>query len=316
MKRKTRPIKDLILLPFVYFAAVIMRVVANSGVKRLPLSKNALLQLGVFPIRNHYYQPQFDYRGVDDDFSKERELPGIDLNVEGQLNYLQQLKCADELKNLPLHKTAEAEFYLYNGGFEAGDAEIWYQVLRDVKPRKVIEIGGGFSTLIGLQAVNKNQQENPAHQCEYICVEPYEMPWLEKTGVTIIRKKVEDMSLEVFAELEAGDILFVDSSHIIRPRGDVLFEFLQIIPALKPGVIVHVHDIFTPRNYPLRWLKNNVKFWNEQYLLEAFLSNNHDWEIMAALNFLHHNHPEALKSVCPNLAPTNDPGSFYMRRIK
>jgi hypothetical protein len=109
--------------------------------------------------------------------------------------------------------------------------------------------------------------------------------------------------------------LFIDSSHIIRPQGDVLFEYLELLPILNKGVIVHVHDIFSPKNYLKEWLEDEVKFWNEQYLLEAFMSNNSSWKIIGSLNLLHHNYYEKLKVVAPFLAPDREPGSFYIQKI-
>ena len=141
------------------------------------------------------------------------------------------------------------------------------------------------------------------------------MPWLEKTGVSVIRQRIEDIDLTFFKELEEDDVLFIDSSHIIRPQGDVLFEYLELLLTLNRGVIVHVHDIFSPKNYPSLWLQEQVRFWNEQYLLEAFLSHNTDWEIIGALNYLHHNHYEALKVAAPFLTPDREPGSFYIQKV-
>jgi hypothetical protein len=112
-----------------------------------------------------------------------------------------------------------------------------------------------------------------------------------------------------------NDILFIDSSHVIRPHGDVLFEYLQVLPSLNKGVVVHIHDIFSPKNYPSRFLKDEVKFWNEQYLLEAFLTHNDSWEVIGSLNYLHHNYYKNLKSVAPFLSPEREPGSFYIRKI-
>ena len=118
-----------------------------------------------------------------------------------------------------------------------------------------------------------NKQDDPSYTCKHVCIEPYEMPWLEKTGVTVIRKKIEDVEISFFSELADCDILFLDSSHIIRPQGDVLFEYLQLLPSLNKGVIVHIHDIFSPRNYSNEWLMGDIRFWNEQYLLEAASKN-------------------------------------------
>lgn len=131
----------------------------------------------------------------------------------------------------------------------------------------------------------------------------------------MVRRKVEDLDPTFFASLRENDILFIDSSHIIRPQGDVLFEYLRLLPALNKGVIVHVHDIFSPRDYPARWMRDEVRFWNEQYLLEAFLTHNGAWQVMGALNYLRHHHQEKLKAIAPFLGPRNEPGSFYMRKI-
>lgn len=130
-----------------------------------------------------------------------------------------------------------------------------------------------------------------------------------------MRQRIEEVGLEFFAELEENDLLFIDSSHMIRPQGDVLFEYLQLLPTLKKGVLVHIHDIFSPRDYLAEWVKDNVWFWNEQYLLEAFLTGNRGWEVVGALNYLHHDHYDALKKVCPYLTPDREPGSFYLRKV-
>ncbi len=95
----------------------------------------------------------------------------------------------------------------------------------------------------------------------------------------------------------------------------MLFEYLELLPTLKKGVIVHVHDIFSPKNYPKQWLEKEVIFWNEQYLLEAFLSHNNNWKIIGALNYLLHNHYEELKAVAPFLTHDKEPGSFYIQKV-
>lgn len=306
---------DSLMLPFVYPAAWVMKRVRRLGVDRLPGCKNALIKAGVFPILNHYYEPQFDATSFKEPLSKDRKLPGIDFNVQGQLDVLASFSCANELLNLPKNKTDKLEFHLNNNAFEAGDCEFWYQLIRKVKPRRIIEIGSGHSTLMAIKAVAKNSEEDRDYVCRHVCIEPYEMPWLEQTGVSVLREKVEDVDVKFFNELEENDILFIDSSHIIRPQGDVLFEFLQLLPTLNKGVIVHVHDIFSPKNYPREWIEDKVLMWNEQYLLEAFLSHNKDWEIIGALNFLRNNHFEAFKKTAPNLTEASQPGSFYIRKV-
>jgi len=312
---KALPVADIMLMPFVYPAAWLVKNIRRAGVHRLPLCKNALMKVGVFPIRNHYYEPQFDNRNPRPDFSQDRNLKGIEWNIPGQLKMLGLFTFCQELLDLPKAKPDSLEFYLNNGAFESGDAEYWYQIIRAIKPKRIFEVGSGYSTLMAVKAINKNYEENPSYKCDHVCIEPYEAPWLEEAGVSVIRKKVEEVGLSFFSQLQENDILFIDSSHIIRPQGDVLFLYLEVLPSLNKGVIVHVHDIFSPKNYPKAWLTDEVRFWNEQYLLEAFLSHNSSWNIIGALNFLHHNYYEELKKVAPFLSPEREPGSFYIQKI-
>lgn len=273
------------------------------------------MAVGVFPIRNHYYEPQFDNRNLNKPLSQDRNLPGIDWNVTEQLSTLQTLTFSKELADVPQKKSESIEFYFDNTAFGSGDAEYWYQLIRAIKPKKIYEVGSGNSTLMAIKALQKNKKDDPNYQCQHVCIEPYEMPWLEKSGVTVMREKIEDVDLKFFSDLQENDILFIDSSHIIRPQGDVLFEYLELLPTLNKGVIVHVHDIFSPKNYPQQWLEHEVKFWNEQYLLEAFLCNNSSWRIIGALNFLKHKHYQSLEAAAPFLSPEREPGSFYIKKV-
>jgi len=130
----------------------------------------------------------------------------------------------------------------------------------------------------------------------------------------VIRQRVEELDYDLFMELNADDILFIDSSHVIRPQGDLIFEYLELMPQLKKGVIVHIHDIFSPKDYPEKWLIQEVRFWNEQYLLEAYLTENKDWKIIGAVNFLYHNYSEKLQAKSPFLVKDSEPRSFYIQK--
>jgi hypothetical protein len=167
-------------------------------------------------------------------------------------------------------------------------------------------------------ALHQNKIENADYQCSHICIEPYEMPWLEETGVEVIRKKVETIDKSFFKQLEANDILFIDSSHIIRPQGDVLFEYLELLPILNPGVIVHAHDIFMPKDYPDEWIYKQHLLWNEQYLLEAFLTFSEQFKIIGAANYLSHYYQKEFSAKCPAYAqqPGREPGAFWMVKTK
>jgi hypothetical protein len=305
---------DIIMIPFVFFSAWILKLVRMAGVQRMPFSKKILNAIGVFPLKNHYYEPQFTFTDQEKRDFDNRSLKGVDFNDDVQLALLDKLIYADELKGLPQDSNREGEYYLTNRNFLAGDAEFLYQVLRHFKPGNLIEVGSGFSTLMAQKALEMNASESDTYACRHLCIEPFEMPWLEKSGVEIIREKVESVNLALFSALKKNDILFIDSSHVIRPNGDVLFEYLTLLPSLNSGVIVHIHDIFSPENYPDQWIDGEVRLWNEQYLLEAFLTHNDSWEIIAGLNYLHQKYENQLNKVSPYLKSDHKPGSFYIRR--
>lgn len=304
---------DLALAPFVALSLLPMLAVRKFPVVRIPLTFSLLKFAGVFPIRNHYYEPLFDASFLRRD-NLPRDLPGIDFAVERQVDLLE--KFGDKngiLRQIPATRIEPDAFFMQNPNFGSGDAEIWYHVIRHFKPNRIVEIGSGYSTQIASLAIRTLAAEDTRYNCEHVCIEPYEMPWLEKLDVLVIRKKLEDADLKVIDLLDRNDILFIDSSHMIRPQGEVLHEFLHILPKLRPGVIVHVHDIFSPRDYPMDWLES-PRFWNEQYLLEAFLTHNSEWEVLLAVNMLKHANYKQLKDACPHLDEAREPGSFYMRR--
>lgn len=309
------PALDVVLAPLVAPAAVLLRLVRTAGLHRLPLCRRVLVSIGLLPVRRHYYEPLFHPRDLRASFDRDRPLPGVDLRVDEQLSLLRELRSTrEEIADLSVTPTTDLSFHFGNIAFESGDAEIWYAVIRHLRPRTIIEIGSGYSTRLAARAIERNSLDDASYRCRHVCIEPYEMPWLEKLGVEVVRRRVEDVGAEFFASLTSGDILFIDSSHIIRPQGDVLFEFLELLPTLCPGVVVHVHDVFTPRDYLEPWVIQQVRLWNEQYLLEAFLTHNANWEVMLALNHLHHHHYEELAGACPFLTRDREPGSFYIRR--
>lgn len=315
--KRSSPLIDLTLSPLTLVSAICLKLIRQIGVQRMPVSKTIFNQIGVFPIRDHYYEPLFNSKYLKNSLSDDRCLPGIDLNVAEQLDLLSKFHYDLELVEFPINPTNKLEFHYNNRSFSSGDAEYFYSLIRHIKPNKIVEIGSGFSTLMAINAIRKNQSEDPTYSCEHICIEPYEMEWLKETEVKLERQLVEKVDKSLFSSLSKNDILFIDSSHVIRPQGDVLFEYLEILPILKTGVIVHIHDIFTPKDYLNQWIKNDVLFWNEQYLLEAFLSGNSDFRIIGALNFLTHHYPEELSKCCPILKKDIDkrePGSFWIVR--
>lgn len=313
---KFMPVVDVLLSPFVLASSALLAFVRKIGVHRMPWCKKTFMKTGVFPILDHYGEPFFNPKYLRKSLREERFLPGIDFNIKKQLAVLEKFNFNDELIKFPIDKSNNLEFYYNNSYFETGDAEYLYNIIRLYKPKKIIEIGSGNSTLMAINAIKQNKKDNHDYLCEHICVEPYERKWLEETGVNVVKEKVETIDKKIFASLSEKDILFIDSSHIIRPQGDVLFEYLEILPVLKSGVFVHIHDIFTPRDYLDEWIVDEVRFMNEQYLLEAFLTFNEKYKIIGALNYLYHNYFEELSGKCPALKSEHgkEPHSFWMAK--
>jgi hypothetical protein len=316
-QRSAHRLADLLLLPAAFAAALVLRFARRTGLHRLPLTRRALLRVGVLPVVDHYYEPRFRYHGPLPDTP--RPLPGIRWNDAGQLALLERLTHAHELVDGQLPTRGPRRFRFENGYFGPGDAEFLYAAIRHFRPARITEVGSGHSTLVAAAAIDRTRAEDASYACRHLCIEPYEHQWLEELGVEVVRRPVESLDPAMFEELEGGDILFIDSSHVIRPGGDVLFEYLHVLPRLRPGVLVHIHDIFSPWDYPDAWLRHELKLWNEQYLLEAWLSASDDFEIIGALHYLSRHHREHLERAFPEygrVAGRHVPGSFWIRRTE
>lgn len=314
VKKPLFRIFDLLSAPFVFIFLPVLKIIRRYGVQNFPLNRKVFLKVGVFPIRDHYYEPQLHY-SAGFDAKKPRKLH-IDFNLPKQLKALAGLQYTEELAAFPLDGNVwDFTFYISNPSFGPGDCDMYYLMIRNQKPKRIIEIGSGYSTLVAIDAIKKNAAEG--HSTEMTCIEPYEMEWLEKkVEINVIREPVEKVSMSVFKTLQEGDILFIDSSHIIRPENDVLFEYLELLPELNKGVIIHIHDIFSPRHYRAEWLKDEFRFWNEQYLLEAFLYYNDSFEVMYVINQLKNDAYAACVQKLMHVTPESEPASFWMRKVK
>jgi hypothetical protein len=285
----------------------------------LPAVRGLLDRAGVTIVANHYHEPTYSAENIFRDPDVPRTLAGIDWNLDAQTQLLAQFDFGEALRSLEGRHSHGRTFSYSNGYCGPGDAEALYCMIRHFKPRTIVEVGCGQSTVVAHFAIEDAKAEDSQYSCRQICYEPFENPWLEDLGVEVKRELIEKSDLTLFRSLSAGDIVFIDSSHALRPMGDVEFEFLHILPNLPKGVIVQVHDIFSPRDYPAQWLNVERRFWNEQYLLEAFLSFNDEFEIIGSLNHLMHLDVAQFKRAFPILAERGpDPfvGSFWFRRVK
>ena len=291
----------------------VLLLMKRIGLKNIPIASKVWSMFGFHVLNSHYYEPKFDYSTIEiESLSKPRSLPGIDVNVTKQMRYLKEIAQNKSGDLISAVKLAGFDYSYDNRSFEEGDADVLFSIITSKKPNRIVEIGSGNSTKIMLAAY-KSIGAEVGTDVSITCVEPYEQPWLSNVrNITLIREKVEDVDIEVFSKLEAGDLLFIDSSHIIRPGGDVLFELLEILPRLKHGVIVHIHDIFTPRDYRKEWLVNAKKLWNEQYVFEALISDSERYLPLLFLNHLKNQCYDEFKELYPNITMVSQPSSIYL----
>jgi hypothetical protein len=281
-----------------------------------------LQKMGMHVVPNHFYEPVPDARSISEGFwTTPSSLVGIDLRESGQLTLLEHFcdKYRPEFEQLENPTpTSTNGFSLANRSFGSVDGEILYCMVRHFRPNTIIEIGSGNSTRVSSMAIFKNGQETGA-QGKLIAIEPYPNAAIEKgfPGLTrLIKTPVQSVPLEQFEVLGENDILFVDSSHVLKEASDVQFEYLEIVPRLKNGVIVHFHDIFLPFPYPRSWVVDELRFWNEQYLLQALLAFNSSFEVIWAGNYMSHKHPDVLRRAFSSYKPNETaPGSFWIRKI-
>jgi hypothetical protein len=280
---------------------------------------------GFHLLRKHFYLPIPDDSDRLDNFWRQPSvMAGVDTNDAAALELMERLlpPYLEEFRaRFPIQRRATTTgFYLINGGYMAVDAHVYYGLIRHHKPRRVIEIGNGNSTLLALAATESNRAAG--HETRLVSIDPE--PWERfrggVPGLELIAKRVQDVPLELFAELGDGDILFIDSSHVIRSGNDVHYEYLEILPRLRPGVRVHLHDISLPLPYPKVYYDNQL-YWNEQYLLQAFLAFNRSFEVIWPGNYLMLTYPDKMNATFPEIAvmrqtyPSAEPTAFWMRSV-
>jgi hypothetical protein len=255
--------------------------------------------LGVSVTPSHFYFPVPDLKSFKGkDWSACRPCAAFDLRLDEQIDRLETelMPFAREWTFPEASAGVSHEFHFNNGFFERIDAEVAYSFVRRHRPKRVIEVGSGNTTLVLAAALRKNAAEG--YPGDLISIEPHPAGFLKEgvPGLTeIIVQQVQQVPMQLFRTLGANDMLFIDSSHVVSMDSDVLYECLRILAELAPGVIVHFHDIFTPLDYPEKFVMTNLCFWGEQYLLEAFLSFNSAYKVLWSSSAMQQFHPEVLK---------------------
>jgi hypothetical protein len=270
----------------------------------------------------HFYSPIVDPDEIEQEPRRSqvwprtpRAMPGVDWREDAQIALCHDVFAQQER----LHFREEAspaatEYFALNDQYPPLDAWVLEGMLRWARPRRMIEVGSGFSSLISAR-VNREQLANEMH---FSCIEPYPRQFLLDgvPGVSdLIVSKIQDVPLDVFDSLGDGDILFVDTSHVVKTGGDVTWLFHEVLPRLAPGVFVHVHDIFLPCEYPPHWVHEG-RSWNENHLVHSFLLYNDKFEIVFGSMYMTTLQREAVVAAFPGWpdAISSGGGSLWLRR--
>lgn len=270
----------------------------------------------------HFYSPYPDLKEIErrksSIFDRTKvNIPGINIREKEQIKLLSKLGA--HYKNIPHTKTfAKKNSSLrYRYGMHAysyTDATVLFCMVNELRPKRIIEIGSGYSSAMMLD-INEEFFNN---KIDLTFIEPFPelLVSLTKKGdarnYRLIKKRLFEVSISEFKKLRAGDILFIDSTHVSKAGSDVNQLFFEVLPHLNKGVIIHIHDVFYPFEYPIEWIKE-TRAWNEDYMLRAFLYNNDQFEIIFFNHFLNLHHNKELEKQMP-IVKKNGGGSIWLKK--
>jgi len=272
----------------------------------------------MYPV-GHYYSPVPDINEVLRDFSRlypvnqPRELPGIDLNDTGQVDLLRQLQPFMAEAPFGEGRQPGLRYHYDNGFYSYTDALFLYGMMRHLQPRRIVEVGSGFSSCAILDTNERFLQ----NRTELTFVDPYPAA-LKKMihpgdDIHLLAQRIQDVDVAVFTSLDENDILFIDSTHVAKVGSDVNYYLFEVFPRLKPGVIIHVHDVYYPFEYPQFCILRGM-YWNENYMLRAFLSHSDAYQIQLFSHYLALFHLAALEALHP-LCLKNVGGNLWLKKI-
>lgn len=296
-------------------------------IKTLPVLGNAVRKFNTWRTRvpaGHFYSPIVSVKEVKKRESKiyctpGRDLPGINLNEQEQVDLLSYC-CENYYSEIPFSEeyTGDTRYYYNNKYFGHADATSLYCMIRYFRPRKIIEVGSGYSSAVMLD-VNERYFDNTIN---LHFIEPYPnrlnrlLRVTDRKSVSITVSDLQDVDCDFFSGLEENDLLFIDSTHVSKTGSDVNYLLFEILPRIRKGVVIHLHDIFYPFEYPKDWvIYGNGRFgWNEIYILRAFLTHQDTYQIILFNDFLQHFHKDGLLTTMPNYTNYGRGGSIYLRK--
>lgn len=271
---------------------------------------------------NHYESayPDLNYvfSHTEQIFRKKAEIKDIDLNETEQINLLEEMKTNFSLfPEWEKEKNEKFKYYINNEYFPFADARVLNFIIRKYQTKKIIEIGSGLSTCVMLDTNDYN--------LDITCIEPYPERLIEnikeykvgeikeKNSICLYQDIVQNVELNLFEKLEENDILFIDSSHVIKVGSDVMYEYFDILPRLKPGVIIHIHDMFYPFEYPEEWIKQG-RAYNELYIVRALLMDNKKYKVIFFNDMMIKKHYELYQKFWEKDSPIFG-GSLWLQKV-
>ena len=286
------------------------------------LGRHLIMQIHTAHPNGHFYSPVVNpselQNRLDELYPAKPVIHGIEFNPDSHTQLIQHAlsKYMAEY-DYPEFGPGDASldfFYTRNSQFSWLDSRALFCFLRHWQPRRIVEVGSGYSSLLIADVKKRFLTPDTVVQS----VEPFPRPFLRRTdlGLELIEKRVQEIPIEFFTSLEAGDLLFIDSSHVCKTGSDVNYLYLQILPQLKRGVRIHIHDIFFPHDYLREWVIDENRSWNEQYLLQALLMFSNGFKVIFGNSYAFYEFPEQI------VAALNHPkghgfggGSFYIERV-
>jgi hypothetical protein len=251
-------------------------------------------------------------------FERASELPGLPWDLDAQAAFVQENLAAPAAEFRPPVTAPEGSgrYAIQNPAFGLLDATVAYAMARWLRPRRVVELGSGFSTLVTAEAGRRNEAEGRPLALEVYDPFPNvvhdDLPGLE----ALHRVPAQDVPLSVFEGLADGDVLFVDTTHVVKLGSEVNYVVLEVLPRLSKGVVVHIHDIFLPYEYPRSWFEDLALYWNEQYLIQAFLAHNDAYDVLVGLHALRRQRRSELAAALTGAVVDHEAGSLWLRRSR
>jgi hypothetical protein len=274
-------------------------------------------RVGLQVVLKTFYSPIPEVRELPPGvFDRVSELHGVEWDLDGQLRFVSE-RLAQPMAEFT-RRRGNGDRWQYtpeNPSYGLLDATVLYGMIRALNPARVVELGSGHSTLVTAAAGRANAADG--HPMRLEAFDPY--PGVvsdDLPGLTALhRVAAQDVPMPTFEQLDEGDVLFVDTTHTVRIGSDVNFIVLEVLPRLAPGVVVHIHDIFLPHEYPRRWLEDFGLYWNEQYLVHAFLALNSGYEVVCAVAALRKQRGRELEAVLPPGVAEQEGSAFWLRRL-